>query len=737
MNKKRSVFIAFILLVLSCFTCGCSVVIVSEVRNVKIDYSSVKTTYKYGEDLSLDGLIVYEIYSNGNEVETDNYTIESTYNATESGSYEITICLSGTTLKKSFFVQVEQATICGVKIYTDNVQREFNYGEDFTCDGLIVTEIYEDGTEKETTEYTILHNYDAGNPDCYQITVTLNGTEYFATYDVIVRSFDASKGIKILAIGNSYSEDATKWLWQILDGMGVKNATVAHLFIGGSSLQDHANNARANNAVYQYLVNNNGEFVVQNGVSLLSGITAEDWDFVTLQQLSATSGITSSYDQDISYMVNYVKENATNPFVRLAWHMNWSWPSFASQEVFEDYYDADQLNMYNKITNAVQTQIIPSDLFDVIIPSGTAIQNARSSFLGDTLNRDNYHLSLNVGRYVAGLSYAAALTNLSFDNLSYVPSSAEIDDNVLAIIKESVYNAMVYPFEVTQSKYKDISEVLNNHKEINWQPVVSGYWESTTSANFITGTSVSVSLIASSIKFTKETLPVGSIITIKPGFKYRPEGWIAEEVQTSRPDYVTTFYLRIDESWWQNYSTRAFNVMNIDFTSLVNDFDSAVEALHVYVPNEAPSLETYIFDDSAVLSASGYDISNYVYYDWTPVCGWLNSIQKGNKITSGDGTSKKYIVSKWMDKKTLPAGTLMVLDGGYSIRPEGYYSGMPSSARPSPIANNTESPLIIQVTDDWWNNYTHRAIQLYYNTAAVFKKDVYFEKLHLRVYLPK
>ena len=37
----------------------------------------------------------------------------------------------------------------------------------------------------------------------------------------------------------------------------------------------------------------------------------------------------------------------------------------------------------------------------IVIPTGTAIQNGRSSSLGDTFCRDGYHLDLKYGRYTA------------------------------------------------------------------------------------------------------------------------------------------------------------------------------------------------------------------------------------------------------------------------------------------------------------------------------------------------
>jgi hypothetical protein len=58
-------------------------------------------------------------------------------------------------------------------------------------------------------------------------------------------------------------------------------------------------------------------------------------------------------------------------------------------------------------------------------------------------------------------------------------------------------------------------------------------------------------------KFTREELPVGSIIEIAEGWRYRPEGW---EYTGTRPDNVSKIRIIIDEEWWGTYTERAFNI---------------------------------------------------------------------------------------------------------------------------------------------------------------------------------
>ena len=106
----------------------------------------------------------------------------------------------------------------------------------------------------------------------------------------------------------------------------------------------------------------------------------------------------------------------------------------------------------------------------MIIPTGTAIQNAKTSYLTDTqLQRDAKHLSYGMGRYVAALTFVKALTGVSIDNSTYpitdteghsttsgndnCKASFKFTDEINAICIESANNAIENPFEITNSKY--------------------------------------------------------------------------------------------------------------------------------------------------------------------------------------------------------------------------------------------------------------------------------------------
>src|SRR5690554_8194154 len=52
----------------------------------------------------------------------------------------------------------------------------------------------------------------------------------------LLEPVDYSESLKILSIGNSFSEDAHAHLWAIANSYGIDEVIVANLYIGGSSL---------------------------------------------------------------------------------------------------------------------------------------------------------------------------------------------------------------------------------------------------------------------------------------------------------------------------------------------------------------------------------------------------------------------------------------------------------------------------------------------------------------------
>ena len=261
----------------------------------------------------------------------------------------------------------------------------------------------------------------------------------------------AGNSLKILAIGNSFSNDTTEFLYDIAQAEGLTDIVIGRLYIGSCSLERHAGNAQSGKAEYDYYKNTTGKWVKTENATLLQGIQDEDWDIITLQQSSGKSGQPETYGENLKGLIAYVQEHKTNPNAKLVWHMTWAYQADSTHADFANY-GGDQMTMYNAIINAVKEQVIPNENFVAVIPAGTAVQNARTSFFGDNMTRDGYHLSF-IGRMVASYTWYAVLTGVVPEtiHLEKTINGMAVSEGMRSVIRESVANAIREPYAVIQS----------------------------------------------------------------------------------------------------------------------------------------------------------------------------------------------------------------------------------------------------------------------------------------------
>lgn len=255
----------------------------------------------------------------------------------------------------------------------------------------------------------------------------------------------ANEVIKILAIGNSFSQDAVE---SYLDDLALSSGVrliVGNLSIGGCSLETHWINANGNIADYSYRKITEGVSATLSSQTLLYGIKDEDWDYITFQQVSYNSGIYKTYFPYLTNLVQYVKNNATNANVKFAMHQTWAYATNSTHSGFVNY-DRDQQKMYQAIVDTVNTAAAQVGI-DIIIPSGTAIQNGRTSYIGDNFCRDGYHLSLDLGRYTASCTWFEKLIGKSVIGNSYAPANLSKLD--ISIAQNAAHFAVQNPNSVT------------------------------------------------------------------------------------------------------------------------------------------------------------------------------------------------------------------------------------------------------------------------------------------------
>lgn len=252
--------------------------------------------------------------------------------------------------------------------------------------------------------------------------------------------------IKILAIGNSFSEDALEdYLHDIATTAG-KKIIIGNLYIGGAPLALHLKNAHNNLDAYSYRkIGLDGKKHTTEKVSIEHALADENWDYVSLQQASPYSGkylvVTESLPNLWTYIVAHTHSD-TKP----VYHQTWAYQQDSNHEGFKSYQQ-DQLVMYDSIVS-VTSRLEETGDFAFIVPAGTAIQNARTSSIGDVFTRDGYHLDLGIGRYTAALTWYGRLFDENPEKTHYKPEN--FNDKQIQVAQEAARKAIRRPFKISK-----------------------------------------------------------------------------------------------------------------------------------------------------------------------------------------------------------------------------------------------------------------------------------------------
>lgn len=249
---------------------------------------------------------------------------------------------------------------------------------------------------------------------------------------------------KMLFIGNSFSDDTMEHAANILSSLGVTAVTLGNLYIGGCSIHRHVDNAANDRPWYEYRQNNGAGWSTTKDVSMRKALTSERWDVVAIQHGTADGSRNTCegcYDY-LPILLAYIRAHC--PYEpKLVFNMTWvGEPWNGHPEIVA--HDGDQAAMYREITRIDRERLAPQ--VDAISPAGTAIQNARAMGLAP-LHRDGYHLSFDLGRYIAGLTFVGVATGLDIAAVSWRPDGVSAAQQALAI--KAATAAIDSPFAVT------------------------------------------------------------------------------------------------------------------------------------------------------------------------------------------------------------------------------------------------------------------------------------------------
>jgi len=261
-----------------------------------------------------------------------------------------------------------------------------------------------------------------------------------------VRAQSQPDTLRVLAIGNSFSEDAVEQYLHELADAADKPMVIGNLYIGGAPLSLHWENAQGDKAAYRFRkIDVDGSKATHEHVSILAALHDEPWDYVSLQQASPLSGRFDSYIVPLPALYRYI-DSVTAGDIKYIWHQTWAYAPTSTHEGFSNY-NRDQQTMYRAImeASAKAQKLVPIDL---LIPCGTAIQNARTSFVGDDLTRDGFHLDLHIGRFIAACTWFESLYGKQAPVDRYRPE--QVSEAAAEVARSAAHAAVRQPFSVTE-----------------------------------------------------------------------------------------------------------------------------------------------------------------------------------------------------------------------------------------------------------------------------------------------
>lgn len=256
------------------------------------------------------------------------------------------------------------------------------------------------------------------------------------------------KALKILFVGNSFAVDTMEHAANVALSLGVPAVKFGTLYVGGCSIDMHYDHAMEDSAVYTYYTNDGGGWTSVNEHKISDAVKSDDWDWIAIQHgTHGTSRYTSCecYEK-LAPLVDYLKALAP-AHTKIAFNLTWLGESTRQHHEIISYGGNMKL-MREKLVEVTKEMVLANPKIDLLVPTGTAIENARTSKIG-LLTRDCYHLSVDKGRFIAALAFISTVTGMDASKIKWKPDN--VDAYTVKVAIESVKNAQRYPFDIVKS----------------------------------------------------------------------------------------------------------------------------------------------------------------------------------------------------------------------------------------------------------------------------------------------
>ena len=235
--------------------------------------------------------------------------------------------------------------------------------------------------------------------------------------------------MNVLSIGNSFSQDAQRYLHSIARAAGVE-LDCFNLYIGGCPLERHYRNMLGNKKDYMLQVNGHPTGF---NVTLDEALLNRKWDVITIQQASHESTDYENYQPYLDELVSYVRDCA--PKAKLAIHATWAYEEDCPRLITRMGYTHAK-DMLADTVKAYKKAFKDSDA-DIFIPSGELFGEMLANGI-EKIHRDTYHATLGLGRYALGLLWYTMLTGNAVADNTFCDLDEETSAQEIAIAKKCV-----------------------------------------------------------------------------------------------------------------------------------------------------------------------------------------------------------------------------------------------------------------------------------------------------------
>ena len=234
--------------------------------------------------------------------------------------------------------------------------------------------------------------------------------------------------MNILAIGNSFSEDATRYLKKIAEADNI-DVTVVGLYIGGCPLSLHYQNIKEDNRAYGFQFNGEDTGIF---VSIKEAVLSRKWDYITVQQVSHESVNYATYQPYLNDVVAFVRE--LSPDSKIVVHQTWAYEE-GSERLCQELKYQNQRDMFEDLKSAYDSAYEEIGA-DMLIPSGELFQEMIKR--GIKVHRDTFHASFGLGRYALGLLWYKMLTGNKVSGNTFSKFDEPVSGDDVKAVKEIV-----------------------------------------------------------------------------------------------------------------------------------------------------------------------------------------------------------------------------------------------------------------------------------------------------------